>query len=119
MTDFNFLFDLERQLHSFETRSNEQKIASLLGQNFFEFGSSGKIWSRKDILERLPTEDQNIQIESSDYRASQLSDEVVLITYVSKRVSTDVPVMEFLRSSLWRKNSSGWQMEFHQGTPKA
>jgi hypothetical protein len=119
MTDFNFLFDLEKQLHSFETRSNDQKLATLLGENFFEFGSSGKIWSRKDILERLPSEDQNTLIESSQYQATPLADQVVLVTYVSRRVMKDAPAMEFLRSSVWRKNPNGWQMEFHQGTPKA
>ena len=119
MTDYTFLFDLEKQLHSFSSRSNEQKIATLLGQNFFEFGSSGKIWSREDILERLPTEDQSVQIESEDYKATPLADDVVLVTYVSKRVSADAPTTEFLRSSVWRKNPNGWQMEFHQGTPKA
>ncbi len=119
MTDFSFLFDLEMQLHSFETRSSEQKISKLLSLDFFEFGSSGKTWTRKEILERLPTEPQESTIQSSDYKATQLADHIVLVTYVSRRTKNDSSSTEFLRSSIWRKNETGWQMVFHQGTPKS
>ncbi|MDB6124484.1 MAG: RNAse [Pedosphaera sp.] len=118
MPDFSFLFELEKQLHSFEVRSSASKLSSLLSPNFFEHGSSGKIWTRNDILERLPTEDGAIKIQSRDYKAIPLAADVVLITYISVSQEGDVICGECLRSSLWRKNPNGWQMEFHQGTRK-
>lgn len=56
MIDFNFLFELEKQLHSFEVRSDRAKISALLSPDFFEFGSSGKAWTNHffdNIFSRL------------------------------------------------------------------
>ena len=119
MTDFSFLFELEKKLHSFEVRSNAQKISNLLSPDFFEFGSSGTTWTREEILSRLPTEDGKTKIQSYDYKSTPLSDKVVLITYISKRIELNGEFSEFLRSSIWRKNGEHWQMEFHQGTLKS
>lgn len=110
MDNFSFLYELEKQLHSPEIRQSAEKISALLSNDFFEFGSSGNIWTRNDILARLPAENSRASIQSSDYKATPLADDVVLITYQSSGS---------LRSSIWRKNKQGWQMEFHQGTPKA
>lgn len=116
MTDLAFLFELEQHLHTSATRSSAEELSSLHGAEFFEFGSSGKVWSREEILARLPTETQHIPIEATDFKATPLADGVVLVTYVSKRMTPGSSPESFLRSSLWRKNSVGWQMEFHQGT---
>jgi len=40
---------------------------------------------------------------------------VMLVTYKSWRHSS--PASCTLRSSVWRKHGSAWQMAFHQGTP--
>jgi hypothetical protein len=117
MANFEFLFELEKNLHTFEVRSNAAKIASLLSPDFFEFGSSGTSWKREDILKRLPDENGNTKIESKNFKATPLTPEVVLVTYISIRIQASIKT-EFLRSSIWRKNSDGWQMEFHQGTAK-
>ncbi len=116
---FNYLFDLEKKLHSFEFRSDSTKISTLLSSTFFEFGASGNSWTRENILERLPTEDGKNKIESYNYSAKPLSDSTVLVTYISKRISPAGETSEFLRSSIWKNNNGLWQMEFHQGTPKA
>jgi len=117
MEKFNILFELEKSLHTFEIRSSEVKIAKLLSPDFFEFGSSGSLWTREDILKRLPAEQGSAKIESTNFKATVLAPEVVLITYISIRTEADIKT-EFLRSSIWRKNSDEWQMEFHQGTVK-
>lgn len=118
MEDYSFLFELERQLHSTEVRCNVPRITSLLSPGFIEFGSSGNVWTLKDILERLPSEDQKNEIESFDYIARKLSHDVILVTYVSKRIS-EKGTTESLRSSIWKHSPLGWQMEFHQGTPRS
>lgn len=117
---FNHLIYLEKSLHSFEVRSNADKISNLLSPIFYEFGSSGKIWSRQDILDRLPQEDSLTKVEATDFKATLLSEDVVLLTYKSNRISLDLSSVSFLRSSIWQKNSNTqslqWKMVFHQGT---
>ena len=108
----NQLFDLEKQLHSFEVRSSKSKISKLLTDDFFEFGSSGKIWSREDILSHLPTEDGQTKIESYDYKATALSDSTILVTYISKRILGETVQAEFLRSSIWQLENNEWKMKF-------
>lgn len=113
------LYDLERQLHSYAVRSNRDLLTTLLSPNFFEFGASGRLWTRQDILDRLPTEDGKTRIEARDFRAHSLSSDIILVTYISRRISEDATSHEFLRSSVWKKHGESWKMEFHQGTPAA
>lgn len=113
---FDKLFYLEKRLHSHEVRSNIEELSKLLSAKFCEFGSSGKVWTREDILLRLPTEDGSVKIEATDFKAVKLSENVVLITYKSWRVSSCENSSYFLRGSIWKKYSNSWQMEFHQGT---
>lgn len=116
---FEHLWTLEKQLHSFEVRSDEKRISDLLSPNFYEFGSSGNTWSRSDILSRLPAEDDKTKIDAFDFNATLLSKDVVLITYISRRDRAGAATTEFKRSSIWKYNGLSWQMEFHQGTPAA
>jgi hypothetical protein len=107
---------MERALHSAEARAHTSLISAKLSPDFFEYGSSGKIWTRENVLEDLVKEDGSTRIESKDYKAKLLSKDVVLVTYISAKIKTGLPSVEFLRSSIWRKNADGWQIEFHQGT---
>ena len=118
MKDYSSLVELERQLHSLETRSSEEKISVLLSVDFFEFGSSGSVWTRDDILKRLPSDVDYTPIESKDFQTTPLGDDVVLVTYVSYRISKGTILDECLRSSIWQKEQEKWRMTFHQGTPK-
>lgn len=117
MQNFNFLFELEKSLHTFEVRASADKIHALLSPNFFEFGSSGISWTRQDILDRLPKEAGTTHIDSKNFQATILAQDIILVTYISIRIESNGET-EFLRSSIWRKNQEGWQMEFHQGTVK-
>jgi len=38
-------------------RRDRERVAALLSEDFQEFGSSGRVWSREEILEQLATED--------------------------------------------------------------
>lgn len=116
MTDYSFLFDLERELHSPACRHNHARLAELLAPGFFEFGASGSVWQREDTLAALPQEGVSTEppaILSWDYQAISLSPEVVLVTYRADKSDNGG---QTLRSSIWRKNGDSWQMEFHQGT---
>ena len=86
MKEFDQLFELQKQLHASEIRSNSEMISRLFSENFCEFGSSGKTWTRETVLKSLPTEDGTTKNESSHYKATSLAKDVVLITYDSTRL---------------------------------
>src|ERR1700692_2672754 len=112
------LFTLEQELLTNSTRKNRDRLEQLLAPDFFEFGSSGNIWSRNEILERLPTEVPT-QVTASNFKALSISAEAVLITYQTVRAETDGSLFKALRSSVWKSNGTHWQMFFHQGTKLA
>jgi hypothetical protein len=114
------LIQFEKELHSSLTRANYARLNELLSDDFYEFGSSGNVWKKNDILIRLPSEDKNApQIESKNFTVKQISDEVYFLTYVSFRMINGKEERVALRSSLWKKHMNNWQMFFHQGTFKA
>ena len=111
MTTEETLIALEKSLHDPAVRADSQSVSSLLSTDFFEFGASGRVWSREAILAELATEDP-AQITSRDYTCQPLSPDVTLLTYIS-----ETPTRRVLRSSLWRLEGDTWRIVFHQGTP--
>lgn len=111
------IHQLELSLLTPEVRSSFDKLNSLLADDFMEFGSSGLIYDKKEILERLPLNTEKVEFIVSDFVARQLSEDVVLTTFKTERIINDTEKMTSLRSSLWKKINGSWQMFFHQGTP--
>ncbi|WP_133134913.1 hypothetical protein [Legionella nautarum] len=55
---------------------------------------------------------------SASFKAHPLSENIILLTYVSS--IKDTPLVESkqaMRSSVWRLTGGKWRMVFHQGTP--
>jgi glyoxylase I family protein len=104
-------FDLERSLHSHAVRSNPEAVAALLSDDFREFGASGRIWTKPEIIAELASEAPT-EIKSRNFECQILSPELALITYLSES-----PTRTSLRSSLWRFEDGRWRILFHQGTP--
>jgi hypothetical protein len=97
-------------------RRNRARVAALLSEDFLEFGSSGRVWSREQILELLATEDYQPPT-MEDFRCSSIAKGVALVRY--RTVRTDAESGESsttLRSSIWIEDSGGWRVRFHQGT---
>lgn len=119
MTIEEKLISLEHELHSSLTRANYSRLNEILADDFYEFGSSGNIWNRHDILTRIPSEDKSApMIQSRDFSVKQISTDVYFLTYISFRIINGKEERIALRSSLWKKNGPVWQMFFHQGTFK-
>jgi ribonuclease HI len=53
--------------------------------------------------------------ELGDLLARVVTDDVVLVTYVARRLIGREQAS--FRSSLWVKAEAGWRLRFHQGTP--
>lgn len=106
---------LEKLLLDPATRRDRTRVASLLTEDFFEFGASGRVWTRETTLELLATENYTPP-EVEDFACRELCNGVVLATYRAVRVTRDGKRAETLRCSIWARETGAWQMCFHQGT---
>jgi hypothetical protein len=104
---------LEEQLLQPEVRISAEKVAALLADDFVEFGSSGQVFDKKQIMKLLQHESPTKR-SLSKFESTVLSDNIVLVTYRATRNSE--PPVHTLRSSIWRLSNGQWQMVFHQGT---
>jgi hypothetical protein len=114
----SILRELECELHQLECRRNRERLAQLLAPDFREFGRSGASYTRDHMLTSLPSDLQTPQIYAQDFAVNLLSDSIALLTYRSAHVNALGELGRHTnRSSIWRLESSDWQMVFHQGTP--
>lgn len=105
------IYDLEHSLLKPEIRQSANELKQLIANDFIEFGSSGCIYNKRDLLEFLPQE-KPPQYFITDFDVRELSSTLMLATY-----KVTINCKGSLRSSIWQYGDSGWQMIFHQGTP--
>ena len=116
----DLLRSLEEQLLRPDTRRSADKVSDLLADEFVEFGSSGRVFDKAQIIESLRQEQEarSVRRTITDFSATSLATETVLITYrliVCRDTSEEE--RHTLRSSIWKLINGRWQMVFHQGTP--
>lgn len=107
---------LEKRLLQPEIRHSTEDVSEMLSDDFIEFGSSGHIYSKKQSIEGLQNED-SVRISISDFKATILSPDVVLVTYKAVKHEPNRQESRSIRSSIWRFIDDRWQIVFHQGTP--
>lgn len=104
------LKELEERHTNLEVRNNSKELDHILADDFFEIGSSGYMFSKKECLESgvVLTE-----MTLHNYEIYSLASDVVLSTYfiVDKTRNRNT-----LRSSIWKYIDGSWQLYFHQGT---
>ncbi len=97
-------------------RRDRARVADLLADDFVEFGASGKIWTRQEVINLLATEDYQPPV-IENFACFQIAPDVALVTYHAVRTDASEGARSItLRSSIWSKGRSGWRMRFHQGT---
>jgi hypothetical protein len=108
---------LEERLHQPSVRRSREAVEALLAEGFVEFGASGRVYDRAEIIELLVSEaeEDDGDLTSSDYSLRPVSPDVVLLTYRTRRILGG-NVRLCLRSSIWTHDGSRWKMLFHQGT---
>ena len=105
------ILSLEEALLQAEVRQCAEKIESLLTGDFFEFGSSGRVYyTEGDTFP--PVAGYTI----TDFRIAELSPQCVLATY-NITLGQDKEAQRSLRSTIWKKIDGQWKVLFHQGTP--
>jgi hypothetical protein len=107
---------LEEQLLQPEVRASTERVAALLADDFVEFGSSGHVFGKKQIVEALRKEIPTKR-SLSQFASTMLSDNIALVTYRATRTAkAGEKTVTTLLSSIWRLSNGQWQMVFHQGT---
>ncbi len=108
---------LERSLWEPDTRNDPAHVDRLLHPEYREVGSSGRVWTRDEILE--PVGDFSAQL--AEFEAHELAPGVVLTSYVS--VVDDLGDVDEVvqapvtRTSVWLQVDGRWLLRHHQGTP--
>lgn len=111
--------ELETSLLRPEVRASRDALSKLLANDFVEFGSSGRVYDRDQVIDGLVQESSAPQVERTAYEFSVrwLNEMAVLVTYRVSRRMPDGEEFQTLRSSIWQLIGDRWQMVFHQGTP--
>ena len=113
--DLEEIIKLEKNLLDSSVRKSAEELNSLLSPGFIEFGTSGGIYNRKLIVERL-AEEVPSAVEAFDFEGIFLAPDVVQLRFKTRRKNQDGTISASLRSSIWKRIRGRWQMFFHQGT---
>ena len=103
---------LEESLLQPDVRKSKQLVA-LLADEFIEFGTSGRIYTKEDLVAVLQAESPSTQT-TGNVKVALLAPTVALLTYFIRHEAT--PPGYTLRSSVWKMRGEEWQMVFHQST---
>lgn len=107
---------LEESLLAEDVRRSPEMLASMIADDFVEFGVSGGVFGKQDVLEAadgLPV----IDLPLSDLAVRRLSPSTVQVTYRSLTRLPGGGERAALRCSIWTSCENRWQLAFHQGTP--
>ncbi len=99
--------EAEEKLLTASVRSSPEALDRLISDQFVEFGSSGRVYKKDDIV-AMTLAEPNVTVSVTDFHVLPVAPDVALATYRTGRS---------LRSSLWRREGETWQIVFHQGTP--
>ncbi len=75
---------LELLLMDPAVRRDRERVAGLLAEDFVEFGSSGRVWTREATLELLATETYTPPAVEA-FACRMISEDVALVTYRAVR----------------------------------
>ena len=102
---------LEMEVLSPGVRGDTTRMDGLLHDDFVEFGSSGRVYEKKMLIEMISNESP-AEVLIRDFALRELTADVALVTYRSVGQSGQ----EARRSSIWIREGETWRMAFHQGT---
>lgn len=115
----SFLHKFEERLLQPDVRKSAKDVMDLLADEFIEFGSSGRVFNKQQIINSLQNEpiEPLTQKSITEFKTLVLATGVVLVTYrIVKDSGSDEQPVHSLRSSIWKLNNDRWKMIFHQGT---
>ncbi|WP_353979664.1 nuclear transport factor 2 family protein [Salinicola endophyticus] len=108
---FREIESLEMELVDPSTQKNAARLQELLSDDFLEFGSSGMVIRKRDVVDSTNTS-STATYQLSDFEFKPLGGEHVLVTYRSVKSARELAY----RSSIWAKRNGRWQILHHQST---
>lgn len=109
---------LELKLLHSDIKVMSSLLEALLAKEFEEIGSNGTISRRQDVVDWLLNKNPQDRWLLTDFRVRELSTDLVLAIYHAEKVvgKKNMVSKGSIRSSIWRHNTQGWQMVFHQAS---
>jgi hypothetical protein len=102
-----------------QKRRDFSAVEAVLAEEFHEIGSSGKMFSKSEVLEAIQ-EVQIIDYSFEHFELLPVDDGYVILTYIAT-VRRNHQGQEHCnrahRSSTWMMRNGSWQAVFHQATP--
>ena len=108
--DFREIESLEKKLLVSASRKSINTLDELLDDDFKEFGKSGLVCNKQDILNRLPNEEPR-EFNVKYFEGKSVGYFAYLINFTTLESG-----IEMLRSSIWKSIDGRLQTVFHQGT---
>jgi hypothetical protein len=108
---------LERRLQLPSVRTSRKQLDLLLAGEFMEFGSSGAVYDKRQVIASLLADPENKRARYATMqgiKVNWLADDVALMTYRSTK--TNPHPVRANRCSIWKRIDGHWLMVFHQGT---
>ena len=113
----DIILKLENKLQQPDVRKSVEQLEELISDDLIEIGSSGQIYTKKDVLNNLPVSPE-IKFIMTDFRIKILSSDTIQSLFKTEKINQQTgSTTRSLRSSLWRNEKGKWKMLFHQGTP--
>ena len=106
--------ELEELLLKPDIRKSAPDLSEILADDFIEVGSSGKVFTKKEIIKALQQE-ANLKLSLTGFKLKELSGDYFLATYKAIKEENGKKFYS-LRSSIWMKKNEKYVMIFHQGT---
>src|SRR3954464_3018700 len=111
------LRDLEESMTKPDIRHSPEELGRLLADDFREFGGSGRVFNKGQIIEAMQNQ-PSFDLWLDEFEVQRLSPDAALVTYRGHyRLPESEKVSHSLRSSIWRNQNGRWEVVFHQGTP--
>lgn len=107
------LLEYEKDFYRKSFCDKRENLDARIDDEFFEFGKSGKIYNKLDVIESLSRLDRDRNIEITSFEIKVLEGEVVMTNYISHEKDISISC---LRTSIWKKADEKWRLCFHQGT---
>ncbi|HYM84258.1 MAG TPA: nuclear transport factor 2 family protein [Candidatus Dormibacteraeota bacterium] len=90
---------------------------AVLDDGFVEHGSSGRVWTRPEMLEALEGTETIPTIAIEDFEVDRIAPNVYLARYVAAGARpSDRVAVRSRRSSVWVLDGDRLRVRFHQGT---
>ena len=106
----------EERLLNPGVRASSAALAELIADDFIEIGSSGRRFSKMDVVEELKHEKKSNR-SIIDFESFPLTPNIVLVVYKVVHEDEDVKQRKAsVRSSIWKSMDGQWKIIFHQGT---